>query len=369
MWKSQAGQNVKVNAAAPDDDWETDADFVNNVSEKEQRWGSKTIEGSGKPAQAVDLGQLRNKVTTQHEQVAKKEYESKPGFSYGYGGKFGVQTDRMDKSAVGFDDVTAKSNHSSVPKYEKPAIASKPNTDLKKKFEAHTGEVEKDKITEARRLREEKDRVDRERIKVEYDASRAKDLEQAKIDEEKKRAEQAEKKAKQDEENRIRDAAAAARAKARADEEAASRARVEEAKAKNDEGKAKAEEARAREAAKRAEEEETHIRLEEEARLAEEARIAEAEAEQETSREAAAAATNEAQNQYSEYVAEESAAGFGGSGLTATAVYEYEAGGDDELGFGEGELIINIEIIDEGWWRGECNGRYGLFPANYVQAN
>jgi len=55
--------------------------------------------------------------------------------------------------------------------------------------------------------------------------------------------------------------------------------------------------------------------------------------------------------------------------MTATAVYEYEAGGDDELGFGEGDLIVNIEIIDEGWWRGECNGRYGLFPSNYVTAN
>lgn len=23
--------------------------------------------------------------------------------------------------------------------------------------------------------------------------------------------------------------------------------------------------------------------------------------------------------------------------------------------------------IDEGWWRGLCKNRYGLFPANYVQ--
>lgn len=25
--------------------------------------------------------------------------------------------------------------------------------------------------------------------------------------------------------------------------------------------------------------------------------------------------------------------------------------------------------IDEGWWRGWCNGQYGLFPANYVQTH
>jgi len=360
MWKSQVGQNVKVTNTAPDDDWETDANFVNNVSEKEQRWGSKTVEGSGK-TQAVDLGQLRTQVTSQHETVAKKEYESKPGFSYGYGGKFGVQTDRMDKSSVGFDDITAKSTHASVPKYEKPAVATKP-TDLKKKFEAHTGEVEKDKITEARRLREEKDRVDRERIKVEYDATRSKELEESKIEQEKKRQELAEKKAKAEEEARVREQAAAARSKARADEEAASKARIADARSRDDEAKARIEETRAREATKKAEEEEA--RLAEASRIAEEeARLAEAE-----SSAAETQVQNEAQQQYSEYVAEESAAGFG-SGLTATAVYEYEATGDDELGFGEGEVIINIEIIDEGWWRGECNGRYGLFPSNYVQAN
>ena len=42
--------------------------------------------------------------------------------------------------------------------------------------------------------------------------------------------------------------------------------------------------------------------------------------------------------------------------------------GDDELTFKEGDTITNIEIIDEGWWRGSCNGAYGLFPANYVEA-
>ena len=45
------------------------------------------------------------------------------------------------------------------------------------------------------------------------------------------------------------------------------------------------------------------------------------------------------------------------------------AASEDELTFKEGNLITNIEVIDEGWWRGMCNGAYGLFPANYVQAN
>ena len=48
MWKASAGHTVSI---TPDDggadDWETDPDFVNDVSEKEQRWGAKTVQGSG----------------------------------------------------------------------------------------------------------------------------------------------------------------------------------------------------------------------------------------------------------------------------------------------------------------------------------
>lgn len=38
---------------ADNDDWETDPDFINDVSEVEQRWGSKTIEGSGRDAGGI----------------------------------------------------------------------------------------------------------------------------------------------------------------------------------------------------------------------------------------------------------------------------------------------------------------------------
>jgi cortactin len=54
MWKSNVGRTTAVNLVKPvvntkdDDDWETDADFVNDVSEREQRWGAKTVEGSGR---------------------------------------------------------------------------------------------------------------------------------------------------------------------------------------------------------------------------------------------------------------------------------------------------------------------------------
>lgn len=41
--------------------------------------------------------------------------------------------------------------------------------------------------------------------------------------------------------------------------------------------------------------------------------------------------------------------------------------GDDEISFDPDDIITNIEMIDEGWWRGVCRGAYGLFPANYVE--
>jgi cortactin len=75
------------------------------------------------------------------------------------------------------------------------------------------------------------------------------------------------------------------------------------------------------------------------------------------------------------------------TGLSAIALYDYQADADDEISFDPDDIITNIEMvsiiyrvlnsqllilnfilqIDEGWWRGECKGQVGLFPANYVQ--
>uniref|UniRef100_A0A8C9FCK5 Hematopoietic lineage cell-specific protein n=1 Tax=Pavo cristatus TaxID=9049 RepID=A0A8C9FCK5_PAVCR len=69
---------------------------ANDISEKEQRWGAKSIAGSGR-AEHIDIHQLRSKVSEEHEVIKKKELESGPKASYGYGGKFGTERDRMDK--------------------------------------------------------------------------------------------------------------------------------------------------------------------------------------------------------------------------------------------------------------------------------
>uniref|UniRef100_A0A8C3YV99 Hematopoietic lineage cell-specific protein n=1 Tax=Catagonus wagneri TaxID=51154 RepID=A0A8C3YV99_9CETA len=112
MWKSVVGHDVSVSVETQGDDWDTDPDFVNDISEKEQRWGAKTIEGSGR-TEHINIHQLRNKVSEEHDTLKKKEMESGPKASHGYGGRFGVERDRMDKSAVGHEYVAEVEKHSS----------------------------------------------------------------------------------------------------------------------------------------------------------------------------------------------------------------------------------------------------------------
>lgn len=49
------------------------------------------------PCLCLSIHQLRSKVSEEHEVIKKKELESGPKASYGYGGKFGTEQDRMDK--------------------------------------------------------------------------------------------------------------------------------------------------------------------------------------------------------------------------------------------------------------------------------
>uniref|UniRef100_A0A1E1XPV7 Putative cortactin n=1 Tax=Amblyomma sculptum TaxID=1581419 RepID=A0A1E1XPV7_AMBSC len=113
MWKAAVGTDVKMQAQDADDDWETDPDFVNDVTEEEQRWGSKTVEGSGHVSEDVNIAELREQVTKDDAAYKKRVLEELPKASYGYGGKFGVQNDRMDKSAVGNDYMASLHKHAS----------------------------------------------------------------------------------------------------------------------------------------------------------------------------------------------------------------------------------------------------------------
>uniref|UniRef100_A0A8C4ZN24 Drebrin-like b n=1 Tax=Gadus morhua TaxID=8049 RepID=A0A8C4ZN24_GADMO len=55
-------------------------------------------------------------------------------------------------------------------------------------------------------------------------------------------------------------------------------------------------------------------------------------------------------------------------GLSARALYDYQAADDTEISFDPEDIITGIEMIDEGWWRGYSpDGHFGMFPANYVE--
>ncbi|KYO30356.1 hypothetical protein Y1Q_0009982 [Alligator mississippiensis] len=55
------------------------------------------------------------------------------------------------------------------------------------------------------------------------------------------------------------------------------------------------------------------------------------------------------------------------TGICAIALYDYQGEGDDEISFDPNDTITHIEMVDEGWWRGQSRGKVGLFPANYVK--
>jgi hypothetical protein len=60
--------------------------------------------------------------------------------------------------------------------------------------------------------------------------------------------------------------------------------------------------------------------------------------------------------------------GCGGQGVSARALYDYQAAEDNEITFDPDDVITNIDMIDEGWWMGDGpDGKRGMFPSNYVE--
>jgi len=51
----------------------------------------------------------------------------------------------------------------------------------------------------------------------------------------------------------------------------------------------------------------------------------------------------------------------------AKALYEYQAADATELGFAVGDIITVTKQDNSGWWEGECNGKAGMFPGNFVE--
>uniref|UniRef100_A0A669PNR4 Cortactin n=1 Tax=Phasianus colchicus TaxID=9054 RepID=A0A669PNR4_PHACC len=517
MWKATAGHAIAVSQDDGADDWETDPDFVNDVSEKEQRWGAKTVKGSGHQ-EHINIHQLRENVFQEHQTIKEKELETGPKASHGYGGKFGVEQDRMDKSAVGFDYQGKTEKHESqkdeirivtlyFPSERSHLIVTifqgnilllntyKQNSsllslDYSKGFGGKYG-VDKDKVDKSAvgfeyQGKTEKHESQKDYVKgfggkfgVQTDRQDKCALgwdhqEKVQLHESQKdyksgfggkfgvqterqdpsavgfdyKEKLAKHESQQDyskgfggkygvQKDRMDKNAATFEdiekptptyqktkpVEAVANKTSSIRANFENlAKEKEQEDRRKAEAERAqRMAREKQEQEEARRKLEEQAKakkqtpppspttqpaepktpsspvyqdaVSYDAESAyknssttysaahepesgyktkesdyqeavsqrEAEYEPETVYEVAGAGDHyqAEENTYDEYENE--------LGITAIALYDYQAAGDDEISFDPDDIITNIEMIDDGWWRGVCKGRYGLFPANYVE--
>uniref|UniRef100_A0A8B9G3B0 Cortactin n=1 Tax=Amazona collaria TaxID=241587 RepID=A0A8B9G3B0_9PSIT len=437
MWKATAGLAVCINQVDGTDDWETDPDFVNDVSEKEQRWGAKTVKGSGHQ-EHINIHELRENVFQEHQNLKEKELETGPKASHGYGGKFGVEQDRMDKSAVGHEYQAKLSKHCS-------------QVDLVKgfggKFGVQTDRVDQSAVGFEYQGKTEKHASQRDYVKgfggkfgvqtdrqdkcaLGWDHQEKVQLHESQIDYAKgfggKYGVQKDRMDKnaatfEDIEKPTSTYQKTKPIEAVANKTSSIRANFENlAKEKEQEDRRKAEAERAqRMAREKQEQEEARRKLEEQAKakkqtpppspvtqpaeqkapsspvyedaVSYEAEPAynsttysaarepepsykatesdyqeavsqrEADYEPETVYEVAGAGEHyqAEENAYDEYENE--------LGITAIALYDYQAAGDDEISFDPDDIITNIEMIDDGWWRGVCKGRYGLFPANYVE--
>ncbi|KAM9416704.1 SH3 domain-containing kinase-binding protein 1-like isoform 4-T4 [Salvelinus alpinus] len=53
--------------------------------------------------------------------------------------------------------------------------------------------------------------------------------------------------------------------------------------------------------------------------------------------------------------------------VEAVVEFDYEAQQEDELSLRIGDIIVKVTKDDGGWWKGEIDGRRGLFPDNFVR--
>ncbi|NXK44780.1 SH319 protein, partial [Chauna torquata] len=57
----------------------------------------------------------------------------------------------------------------------------------------------------------------------------------------------------------------------------------------------------------------------------------------------------------------------GGKKRKAKALYDFHGENEDELSFKAGDIITELESVDEDWMSGEIQGKSGMFPKNFVQ--
>ncbi|KAL1457752.1 hypothetical protein WDU94_007946 [Cyamophila willieti] len=522
MWKSAAGSGVApVVVDQADDDWETDPDFINDVNEQEQRWGSKTIPGSGRTGGTIDMKQLREEVAMADAHYKQKMLDEGSKASFGYGGKFGVEKDRMDQSAVGHDYVSELHQHESQSDYktgfggkfgvqndrvDKSAVSwehkeviekhasqkdyssgfggkfgvqkdrqdkSAVGWDHQEKIEKHESQkdyakgfggkfgVESDrqdksavgwdhvekvdkhpsqkddnrhivpsskvkdliaanstsnvkenikpkpdinhvkpsnlrakfenlaKQTEEESKKKSEEEREKRKLKDQIDLEQAQKLEEKRLLELQEKENELEKKMNgSSSNNTLQNADSPAPVKSILKQTSSEKVTLQnnkEEEQENDEQKKVQEEIKRKEELQR---EQTRIKQEREQIAQEEKERKDQEEKERKEQEESQILLLKKQQEEDRLKAEEQARLLEQErlmeelrkqgndedaveeeedlGYTAIALYDYQASADDEISFDPDDIITNIEMIDEGWWRGFCHGQYGLFPANYV---
>ncbi|KAI7857163.1 hypothetical protein BDC45DRAFT_501835 [Circinella umbellata] len=172
-----------------------------------------------------------------------------------------------------------------------------------------------------------------------------------------------------------RDREAVAAAVAQREQEEAQQREAEEARLRQEQHDAEAAAAAAEEEQRRREQEQEierqraeQQRLDNERRQREEQERLEQERVQQE-QEAARQTEPAAQHQQTEQTPVASDQGHTTQGVSAVVLFGYAAGEANEMSLAEGEVVVQIDQVDEGWWYGvsEDGKKQGLFPANYVQ--
>ena len=71
-----AGARGKSVSDREDDDWETDPDYVNTMTEEEQRWGGARDTG------VLDMEELRAEVRAEDRAAGERRGREEPGYTY-----------------------------------------------------------------------------------------------------------------------------------------------------------------------------------------------------------------------------------------------------------------------------------------------
>ena len=71
-----AGARGKSVSDREDDDWETDPDYVNTMTEEEQRWGGARDTG------VLDMEELRAEVRAEDRAAGKRRGREEPSYTY-----------------------------------------------------------------------------------------------------------------------------------------------------------------------------------------------------------------------------------------------------------------------------------------------